>query len=312
MLDVLNIIGTIFVLIALGWGLAAARVFRREDLLAMGRFVVQIALPALILRAMSERDLHEVLAPSYMAAYCLGGLGVIAAGYALSRLVLRRGPMAATFHAMGMSCPNSGFVGYPVMVMVLPALAPQVLAMNMVVENIVFIPLLLALAERAAGTASGGRLVRDTALRLARTPLMVALVVGVVLSLTGLALPQVLAAPVKLLSTASAPLALVAIGGTLYGLSLRAVDLGVAAVVAGKLFVMPLLVLGALALVQALGLPPLSPDLTRALTLSAAMPAITIYPLLAQRHGRGDDAALALLVMTLLSFFTLTALLLLT
>lgn len=49
-----------------------------------------------------------------------------------------------------MSCSNSGFVGYPILLLILTPIAGVVLALNMMVENLV-IPLLFVMAERTRG-----------------------------------------------------------------------------------------------------------------------------------------------------------------
>ncbi len=66
------------------------------------------------------------------------------------------------------------------------------------------------------------------------------------------------------------------------------------------LIIHPLAVLLMLALV-----PPFDPKLTQAALVLAGLPMVTIFPLLAQRYGQGEQCASALLVATLLSFLTL-------
>jgi hypothetical protein len=68
-------------------------------------------------------------------------------------------------------------------------------------------------------------------------------------------------------------------------------------------------VLGAVLAVPLLGLPALDPALRKAAVLMAAMPMMSIYPILAQAYGEGDFAAAALLVTTVASFFTLSGML---
>jgi len=55
--------------------------------------------------------------------------------------------------------------------------------------------------------------------------------------------------------------------------------------------------------------PVADPELRTAAVLFAAMPMLGIYPLLAQKHGHDEITAAALLVTTVGSFFTLSALL---
>ncbi|WP_238367349.1 AEC family transporter [Mesobacterium pallidum] len=310
MLDVLNITGTLFAVVAIGYVLAWRGIFDRTALQVMGRFVVTIALPALIFRTLAERDLAEIVMPTYLVAYAIGGLLIIALGYVLARAALGQSPVQATFQAMGMSCPNSGYVGYPLLLLAYPSLATQVLAMNFVVENLILLPLLLTLAERSAGTSSGLRLFAETAKRVLLNPILLALLGGLAVSLSGLKLPYVVSEPLRMLSLTSAGLALVVIGGTLYGLPLRTVRLPVIWAVVGKLLIMPLAVLAGLVVARALGLGPLSDGLRAGLIITAALPPIAIYPLLAQRFGQEEQAALVMLITIPASFVTLSALLL--
>jgi malonate transporter and related proteins len=70
----------------------------------------------------------------------------------------------------------------------------------------------------------------------------------------------------------------------------------------------PLTVAAALWLAVWLGMPPLEPPLRDALLLLAAMPMMSIYPILAQPHGQQDLAAASLLGAIIASFFTLNVL----
>jgi predicted permease len=56
-------------------------------------------------------------------------------------------------------------------------------------------------------------------------------------------------------------------------------------------------------------LPVADPALRQAALLSGALPMLGIYTILSQRHGHGATSAATLLVTTVLSFFSLSALL---
>ncbi len=73
-------------------------------------------------------------------------------------------------------------------------------------------------------------------------------------------------------------------------------------VAAGKLLLHPLAVLAVL-----LMLPGLDATLRTAAVVFACMPMLSIYPLLAQKHGEQAFSAAALLVATLASFATISA-----
>ena len=112
---------------------------------------------------------------------------------------------------------------------------------------------------------------------------------------------------VTLFSAASGGLALFIIGGSLVGLATKGLRSQVTLIAVGKLLLHPLAVWAAVLLLPQLGLPAVAGDLRAAAVLSAAMPMLGIYSLLAQRHGFEGFTAAALLAATGASFFTISA-----
>lgn len=309
MLSVLTISGVIFALIAVGYLSVVRGLFAGPELKTLGKYVLNFGLPALIFRAISERDLGEVVNLSYMAAYLAAFLIVFYGGYHLSKRGFGLSRIESTFQGMGMACSNSGFVGYPIVLMALPSIAATALALNMVIENMIMIPLVLIMAERANGGGRIGlKLAREIFFKVIRNPLIIALGLGVIVSLSGVTLPEVLSRPVNLVASSSAAVSLIVIGGTLAGLPIGALNLKIWAVVVGKLIAMPAAMMACLAGLAAVGFGAGDPVLETAGILIAATPAMAIYPILAQSYGEEKNAALAMFAMTVLSFFTLSAL----
>lgn len=308
MLEVISTTSIAFVVIALGYISVKRSVFSQLDTEILGKYVVNFALPALIFQAVSGRDIGEILNIGYLSAYFAGSLLIFAGGYAWSRRVSGLTPMASIFQSMGMSCSNSGYVGYPILLMAMPAVASTALALNMIVENLIMIPLALVMAEHAKGGAGSGWTLRgQIALRLICNPIVIALITGLATSLLGLEVPGIIAGPIDLVAASSAAVSLVAIGGMLAGIPLRAVDAQVIPGVVCKLLLHPLAVWLALLAVAVAGISVADQRLAQAAILMAAMPAMSIYPILAQRYRQQRTAALALLMMTGLSFFSISA-----
>jgi predicted permease len=278
----------------------------------LGRFVLQVELPALLFSALATRPLADVLHPGYLLAYATGSLAVLGGALWWNHRVKGRHLTESAYVAMGMSCSNSGYVGYPVMLLTFGPLAGVILALNLLVENILKLPLLFALADlggQVQGRGSAGQVLWQTLKGLARTPMLLAIFAGVLVSASGGQLPGVLHRTVQLFSGATSGLALFIIGGNLVGLSLAGMRRRVGLIAAGKLVLHPLAVWMALWVWPRLGGPDVSSDLARAAVLSAAMPMLGIYALLAQRHGHQGFAAAALLGTTAASFLSLSGLL---
>ena len=209
-----------------------------------------------------------------------------------------------------MCCSNSGVVAFPIALLVIGPMAGVMLGLNMIVENLLVLPLLLAMAE--ASTGQGGRwyvVLRQSLLALARNPMVLGLMAGFIVSWMGWRVPSPMDRSITLFAQASAALSLFAIGGSLAGQSMAGLWRPVAQIAAGKLLLHPLLMLGVLLAVEAAGLGPLDPQPRAAVLLTAACPMMGIYPVLAQRHGREGLAAAASLGTTVASFFSISALL---
>jgi malonate transporter len=312
MLDIFTITGPIYLCIAAGFASVRWGLFSASDMRVLGRFVIQIALPALLFSALASRPLAEVLHPGYLLAFTLGSLAIMLAALWFARRVLGKPLTESAYVAMGMSCSNSGYVGYPVMLLAFGPLAGVVLALNLIVENLIKLPLLFTLADAGAHdgkSSSVAQVLKQTAARQIRNPMILAILAGFVVALLGLRLPEVLTRTITLFSAASGGLALFIIGGTLVGLKVRGLRRQVSMIAVGKLLLHPLAVFGAVSLLPLLGLPAVTGELRSAAILSAAMPMLGIYPLLAQRHGLEGFTAAALLATTAASFFTISAIL---
>ena len=310
MLDILSVTTPIYLAIATGFLTARFGLFSKSEMRVLGRFVIHIALPALLFNALIQRRFDEILNGTYLAAYVAGSMLNLGLALLWARRLTRHEPGAHPYIAMGMTCSNSGFIGFPIMLLTLPSVAGIALALNMLVENILLLPLLMSLAEHRA-EAGGGRLraIGQSILRLRKNPLIIAIFAAVVLSLLELQLPAAVSRTVALFSQASSAVSLFVIGGTLYGLSAKGMRSKIIPITLGKLVLHPLSVWLALTLAVLLGMPALPADLRTALLLTAALPIMSIYPILGMRHGHEGFCAAALLSTTTLSFFTLSGLL---
>jgi hypothetical protein len=304
MLAVLSITAPIFILIGLGFFSARIALVNRDQVRGMGTFVIYFALPSLVFKALAERSLSEVLNGPYLAAYAMASLSLFGIGLLLARRWRGLDLSSSAILAMGMAVPNSGFVGYPIAVMVIGPTAALAMALGMLVENLLMIPLALAIAEAGRQDGQGWTVVRETALRLLRNPLIIAIVLGLGMSLLELRLPVVPARVIEMLAAASAPVALFVIGATLNGMKAGGMAADLAQTSIGKLILHPLLMFAALSLV-----PGIDPLLMVAGVLFASAPMLSVFPILGQRFGLEERCAAALVGCTVLAFFSISVLL---
>jgi malonate transporter len=141
---------------------------------------------------------------------------------------------------------------------------------------------------------------RNIGASLVRSPLMIAIVLGGGFAALGLHLPEPVAKAVGMVGAASGALALVTIGASLAGVSLAGQRGVLGVIAAGKLLVHPACVGLALWLV-----PVADPLFRSGVLLSASLPMVTIFPVMAQRTDDTGTCSAALLVTTFVAFGTL-------
>lgn len=310
MLEILGITGPIYIAIALGFITTRIGLFTRADMQVLSRFVINLALPALLFNALSQRRISEIFNASYLLVYTAGSLLVVGLGWWWARRAAGQSRTTSAYYAMGMSCSNSGFVGYPIALLTLGPSAAVLLGLNMIVENLFMIPLLLALAESGEGQAGRWhQVLAQSFAKLLRNPMVLGLLAGFACSLMDWQLPAPVARTVTLFAQASSALSLFVIGGSLVGLQIQGMRRQVAQIAAGKLLLHPLAVFVLLLLLEQAGLPPLDPQMRVGAVLFAACPMMSIYPILAHKHGREGLAAAALLATTVASFLSISVLL---
>jgi malonate transporter len=286
MLNILTITGPIYLSIGMGFAATQRGMFSKADGQVMGRFVLNFGLPAMLFNALANRNFSDVLHPKYLLAYGVGSLLSFACGLLLWRRLRHKGLTESGLVAMGFSSSNSGLA----------------LALTVLIENLLVIPLALAIADSGESEhASWQHTVKESLLRMCKLPMMWGIVLGFCFSLFDLELPPVLAKTTNMFAAACAALALFVNGGTLVGMRMEGLLRQVRWIALGKLVLHPLMV-GLMLWVVG----PMESSLQISAILLAGMPMLGIYPLLAQRHGLAGFCASALLVTTVASFFTIS------
>ncbi len=310
MLAVLDIILPIFVLIGAGYALGRSGFFSPEDIRMLGRFVIKLALPALMFNAIAAQPLSESIQLSYVLIYGFGTVALMAVLYTAFRRAGHYDHVTATLATMGSTMCNNGYVGYPILLLAMPGIANQALAQNILVENIVFLPILFTMLELQQDyIGSRTQLAMRTLRRLGSEPLILSIVFGCAFSLLGLTMPSVIDRPLHMLAAGASATALMVIGGTLAHLKPKGTRALAGYIVACKLILHPLVIFSLITLCTMVGFVEMAPDMRAALILSSAMPTLGVFSVIAQVHGKQGFASATQLGATIGALFTLSALL---
>ncbi|BBB27101.1 AEC family transporter [Amphritea japonica] len=304
MLTILSITAPIFLLILIGFVSTRGGIIPREALPGMSRFVLYLALPVLMFQKISQLDISQIIDLDYILVYAAGGLFSFVSVFAISRWMLKDSISFSGLKGFGSACPNSAFIGLPVMLQYFVDDAPtQAFAMVLIVENIILFPVAFALMETQGEAGSGLRKVVKTVIsRLAKNPIIIAVLLGVLAVLTGFHAPGFLGRGMDLLAGAAAPVALIIIGGSLAGVAFSATFKDILMISGFKLLLQPLLVLCLVIFV----VPDMDLVLKQAAVIFSASPMLSIYPIVGGQYGQQSYCSGVLMVTTILAFFSIS------
>ena len=277
MLAIVSITTPIFLLIAIGYAAVRWRILPHEAIPGLGRFVLYFAMPGLIIHTLSSMKVEDVIDTSFILAYGLGSLLMLGFGLLISIKLFKDEPVLASLKAMGVSMSNTPYFGFPVLLQVVGGTAAQAFSMALLVETLVIIPLCMALLEFTSSRSkdmSLGRVLIRLHKRMLRNPLLIAIVIGMLISALNIRLPDPINTTLEMLGRSSATIALFVIGASLVGSPLKGELGGITPILLGKLIAHPVMVVLLIWL-----LPPFDPQLQLAAILLAAMPMMSIYPI---------------------------------
>ncbi|MFB9951534.1 AEC family transporter [Rhizobium puerariae] len=288
----------VFILILVGWVSAKTGILKEETGDALGEFVFKIAVPMLIFRTLTDAHFEGVSPFRLWMAYFLGVAVTWATGHLIATRVFGRDAKLGVITGMSASFANNVFIGLPLVAHIvgkdgLVALS-ILLAIHLPLMMVAGTILMEGAVARTDGREKRGimAILKQVGTNLARNPLVIALLAGVIFNLLGLHLTPVIATVVDQLSAAAGPVALLSIGMALTRYQIRG-DIGLSGTAALlKLTLLPAVVFLAGHL---LGLPA---DWTAALVLTASVPTGINAWLIAQRFRAGHSLAASVISIT--------------
>ncbi len=308
MSTVLTAVLPIFALILAGYVCGRRDTFGPGATDSLNRFVVYLALPALLFLGAAHVTRATAGPTAFLVAFSVAMLACFTLAFALERMAGHRVADCA-IAGLGGGYANTGFMGIPLCLALFgdPGLPPALMSSLLTISGLFALALVLIEFDLQSSPDIGRTLLR-TARALGANPLVTAPLAGFAFDLSGLALPAPVLHFATLLGEAASPCALVTIG---LFLSRRrqvgeqgAEAAGIARLVAIKLLLQPALT--GLIVWRFTSLPPLW---TTSAVLISALPTGTGPFMLAKLYDReAADISGTILISTVLSIVSITLL----
>jgi predicted permease len=290
-----------FAIIALGYGAGRTGFFTAEATAYLTKFVFYFALSAMLLRFSANASLGELWDWTFVAAYLAGTALVYAVGMGVA-LARRQNLAEAAVEAQCCAIGNIGFLGFPMLALLLGEAAIGYIVVMLAVDLIVFSSLIVILITVSREGRLRWGVLRTVGVGLVSNPMILSIGLGLALSGGGVPMPDPVNSFLLLLGAAATPGALFAIGASLATKSAERVA------VAGWLSFAKLVLHPGFVAVFALGVFAVEPYAAGVMIASASLPVAGNVYILAQHYGVAPlRVSAAILVSTAASIVTVSA-----
>jgi predicted permease len=208
----------------------------------LASLALDFCLPALLFAATAVMTMKELENWQFFLGIAIGLLAIYVVALALSLAAFRKSMAESSLQALNSAFPNMAFMGVPVLTAVIGKSAVLSVVIGNLVSSFVLLPLTLTLLEAgksrtrvkdggkssAASGATGMAIVWKSLWGACKQPLVWAPLLGVVIAVLQLPMPEVATKSLNLIGTATSGVALFALGLVLSGQKLQ---VGVAALV---------------------------------------------------------------------------------
>ncbi len=267
-----------FLIVGLGYGAGRTGFFTEEATGWLTKFVFYFALSAMLFRFSANLSFADVLDWQFLAAY-VWATGFVF-GLAMLIAFLRRKPVAeAAIEAQCAAIGNTGFLGVPMLTLLLGSAAVGPVMLVLAADFVVFGTLVVILVTGSRDGRMSLGVLRTVGLGLVKNPMLVSIFLGFTWSALRLPIPDPMNQFLSILGGAATPGALFAIGASLASKSADR------PLVAGYLSACKLLLHPALVALAALVLFPVDPYSAAVMIAAASLPVAGNVYILAQHYG---------------------------
>jgi predicted permease len=304
MVDILNLALPYFGLIFIGFACGKAKGLPEAGLAWMNFFLLYVSLPALLFGIMSKTPFEELNNPPFLVATTLGTASAFVLALLAGRLIGRLPFREATLAGLSGGYGNIGYMGPGLALAVLGAKAAAPTALIFCCDSIFLfsiVPLLIAVTDGKHRPLlhTLGLVVRQ----IVFNPLIMSACAGALAAALHIHPPVAIDNMLLFLQNAAAPVALFALGVTVALRPFGRVPWEVPGVIAVKLLIHPLVVIGLMLLLG----PFAQPWAATAVLMASLPPALNVFVIARQNETWIEPASVAVLIGTFASVVTLTS-----
>jgi len=297
---IFNTLLPVFSVIFLGWIAGRKGIIPLAHCKSLTGFVMTFSLPALLFKFTAQVEPQVLMNRELLMSFTVGLTAVYLITFLFYRVILKHNKQIGGLASLTSSFPNFAFIGLPILMSLYgeESLIPVII--STLVGSLLLVPLTLIFLE-GEGEKNGNRLIGmgKKLLETLLTPVLLAPLVGILVSFSGVKLPSGITSSMALIGDPAPGLSLFTMGVTMSGYRI-VISREVVLMVFIKSILSPIVMFF---VTIALGIQGI---LAREIIILGALPTATIAPMFSMKYGLYDmESSNATVVGTIFSVATL-------
>jgi hypothetical protein len=207
----------------LGWLSGKLGYMKRDDATVLATVVIRFALPLHLFIGALHTDPSKIQNLSFMAVLVIGLMGSYLLTLCISRFLFLHDIKTSAIQSLVCAFPDMAYFGAPVLaVLIGPEGFLGVLVGNLI-TSVLMIPLTIILIRMGdkdselTGQGSLGKMILTNLFKAVRNPIVWIPVLGVIMSLAGIKIPELLSSSVEMMGKTAGGISLFALGLLFFG-----------------------------------------------------------------------------------------------
>ena len=295
---VLSIAVPFFALIFLGMFTRAIGFLERSDARTLSKFAFYVAVPPMLFVNLADKEPTAMLNWGFIWRFELATLCVFLLASFLAAKLFKLTRSEYGIFGLNAAYPNYGYMGIPLGILTFGDEAAVPLAVILFVDSIILFGLTAFFVSNKG--ESPIRNFANALVTMTKNPFLLAIAASVAFSASGVTMPLLIDRTLNILANAATPVALFALGVTVFGQKVRSAIGEISVIALFRLFAHPFLIACLF-----LALPGVDPLWVKVAITSACLPVAANVFVVADNYGAyGVRSATATLVTTVIASVT--------
>lgn len=211
-MTILTPLFAVFGIMLLGTLVQKLRFLPVETDQVLNQYVYYIAFPAVLLIALAQQPIEEILQWRFIAGYSAAMLVIYLMCIGISLLVNPKQHAIAAVRALNATFGNTAFIGIPLLVIIFPEQQSALVAAIASLLSVLMFAVALVSLELTTNKHRQHHAVVIMCLAITKNPIVIGCFIGISISALGITLPSGVALMIQQIGNTSSPCALFAVG----------------------------------------------------------------------------------------------------